>query len=72
MHYSKVDAASYTLRQMRDLEHDRDGAKFGVTIGGRYQDEAMLAAVNGAIVAELQRRIDALKAKLVEMGVDID
>jgi flagellar basal body L-ring protein FlgH len=67
-----LDRAASKARDIRDLERDRDSGKFGVTINGRYQDEAMLAAADAAIKGVLQARIDAAKAELREMGVEID
>lgn len=51
------------------LIHDRDHAKFGVTIDGKYQDDAIVAAVRPIVVAEIDRRIAELDADLAALGV---
>ncbi|WP_028165477.1 hypothetical protein [Bradyrhizobium elkanii] len=48
------------------------GDGLGVTIRGTYQDAEMVAAVKAAVVAELNRRIAAIDAQLIAMGIEID
>ncbi len=72
MRISLLQTAGYRARDMRELEEQRDAESFGITIGGRYQDDEMLAAVKNAIKAELQRRIDVIKGQLVDMGVEVE
>lgn len=48
------------------------GAGLGVTLGGRYQDAAIVDAVRGAVITELQRRIATIDGQLARLGVDID
>lgn len=71
MRFADLDRAASRARDLRDLERDRDTGRFGVTVNGRYQDDTMLEVVQGAIKAELQRRIDALAAELADMGVEL-
>ncbi|KRR21696.1 hypothetical protein [Bradyrhizobium retamae] len=48
------------------------GEGLGITIRGSYQDKEMIEAVKAAVVAEFDRRIAAVDAKLIALGVEID
>jgi hypothetical protein len=72
MRIGDLTRADRLARDMRSLEGDRDSGKFGVTINGRYQDDDVLAVIQGAIKGELQRRIDLIAAELIGLGVDVD
>ncbi|MCW3837826.1 hypothetical protein ACFQ1E_17410 [Sphingomonas canadensis] len=63
----RLAAQAYQARA--SLIEQRDQAPFGVTIAGRYQDDAMIAAVRPVIVAELDRRIAELDEDLRGLGV---
>lgn len=50
----------------------KEGSALGVTLKGQYQDDAMLLAVRPWVVAELQRRIDAIEHELDGLGIEFD
>ena len=58
------------LREARTVASTGQG--LGVTIKGRYQDDAMIDAIKLAVVAEFDRRIAILDAKFVALGIEID
>lgn len=44
----------------------------GITISGTYQDAAMIETVRSAVLAELNRRIDAIMDELEALGLEVD
>jgi len=51
---------------------DPSSEALGITIFGRYQSTAMLAAVRPYVVAVLKARIDNIDHDLQALGVDTD
>ncbi|MBA1157771.1 hypothetical protein [Microvirga mediterraneensis] len=62
------------MNKRHDLENDATLAAtsgLGVTIQGRYQDEAMLDAVRRSVVNEFNRRIAEVDEELRSLGVEV-
>lgn len=59
--------------QLKDLEDQHrmivKGDALGVTIVGRYQDAALVKAIQPHVLAELNVRIEAKKSELAELGI---
>lgn len=72
MKLSTFPLAERAIAARRELIRQRDDAKLGVTIDGRYQDDEMVAAVRPVIVAALDHRIAELDEDLESYGVQID
>jgi hypothetical protein len=58
------------LMRSRDIAFERGG--IGVTIHGTYQDDEMIEAVKGSVVAEFDRRIAILNEEIVAFDIEID
>jgi hypothetical protein len=52
-------------------EGDSNNSKFGITIFGRYQDDAMIDACRRPALMEMLRRIDEVEAQLTRLGVNV-
>ncbi|HED1546180.1 hypothetical protein [Citrobacter freundii] len=73
MKAENLSNAYYINNEMKELQRQKgileSGAGLGVTIQSVYQDNAFLDALRPHAVAELDRRIEAKKASLVNLGI---
>lgn len=74
MRLADIERANSLMTKRQSLENDATLAAtsgLGVTIQGRYQDEAMLDAVRRSVVNEFNRRIAEVDEELRSLGVEV-
>lgn len=63
-----ASARSELINSIAQISNDK---ALGVTINGRYQDDAMLDAVRPAVLANLQQRVKSIDSELSALGVEV-
>lgn len=66
--YAKYQRIAELRQQLASVR----GTGLGITISGTYQDAAMIETVRSAVLAELNRRIDAIMDELESLGLEVD
>jgi hypothetical protein len=70
-----LKAVTAGVGRLTQLEQGIAAAELGliaVSLGANLQDDAMSAAVKGAILAELRGRQAQVRRELTALGVDVD